>query len=46
MMGKLRAALLQHGWMEERITDYDWVNCLTVNLEHGGGGESEGAGTQ
>ena len=36
MTGKLRAALLQHGWMEERITNYDWANCLTVNLEHEG----------
>ena len=36
MMGKLRAVLLQHGWMEERITDYDWANRLTVNLEHEG----------
>ena len=36
MTGKLRAALLQHGWMEERITDYDRVNHLTVNLEHEG----------
>ena len=36
MMGKLRAALLQHGWMEERITDYDWAIHLTVNLEHEG----------
>ena len=36
MTGKLRAALLQHGWMEERITDYDRANCLTVNLEHEG----------
>ena len=36
MTGKLRAALLQHGWMEERITDYDRANRLTVNLEHEG----------
>ena len=36
MMGKLRAALLQHAWMEERITDYDRANRLTVNLEHEG----------
>ena len=36
MMGKLRAALLQHGWTEERITDYDRSNHLTVNLEHEG----------
>ena len=37
MRGKLREALLQHGWTEERITDYDWANHLTVNLEHEGG---------
>ena len=36
MMGKLRAALLQHGWMEERITNCDWANHLTVNLEYEG----------
>ena len=36
MTGKLRAALLQHGWMEERITNYDQANHLTVNLEHEG----------
>ena len=36
MMGKLRAALLQHGWMEGRITNYDRANHLTVNLEHEG----------
>ena len=36
MMGKLRAALLQHGWTEERITNYDRANRLTVNLEHEG----------
>ena len=36
MTGKLRAALLQHGWTEERITDYDRANRLTVNLEHEG----------
>ena len=36
MTGKLRAALLQHGWMEERITNYDRANRLTVNLEHEG----------
>ena len=34
--GKLRVALLQHGWTEERITDYDRANRLTVNLEHEG----------
>ena len=36
MMGKLRAALSQHGWMEERITNYDWTNHLTVSLDHEG----------
>ena len=36
MMEKLRAALLQHGWMEERINNYDRANHLTVNLEHEG----------
>ena len=35
-MGKLRAALLQYGWAEERITEYDKANCLTVNSEHEG----------
>ena len=34
MTEKLRAALLQHGWMEERIKNYDRVNHSTVNLEH------------
>ena len=36
MMGKLRAALLQHGWMEERINNYDQTNHLTVSLDHEG----------
>ena len=36
MTGKLRAVLLQHGWTEERITNYDRANRLTVNLEHEG----------
>ena len=36
MTGKLRAALLQQGWTEERINNYDHVNHLTVNLEHEG----------
>ena len=36
MMGKLRAALLQYGWTEERTTEYDQANCLTVNSEHEG----------
>ena len=34
MTGKLRAALSQHGWTEERINNYDWTNHLTVNLDH------------
>ena len=36
MTGKLRAALLWHGWMEERINNYDWANHLTVNPDHEG----------
>ena len=36
MTEKLRAALLQHGWTEERINNYDQANHLTVNLEHEG----------
>ena len=36
MMGKLRAALLRHGWMEERINNYDRTNHLTVNPDHKG----------
>ena len=36
MTEKLRAALLQHGWTEERINNYDRTNHLTVNLEHEG----------
>ena len=36
MMGKLRAALSQHGWMEERIDSYDRANHLTVNPDHEG----------
>ena len=36
MTGKLRAALLQHGWMEERINNYDRTNHLTVSLDHKG----------
>ena len=36
MMGKLRAALLWHGWTEERTNNYDWANHLTVNLDHEG----------
>ena len=36
IMGKLKTALLWHGWMEERINNYDWANHLTVNLDHEG----------
>ena len=36
MTEKLRAALLQNGWTEERINNYDRTNHLTVNLEHEG----------
>ena len=36
MTGKFRAALLRHGWTEERINNYDWANHLTVNLDHEG----------
>ena len=36
MTGKLRAFLKQLRWMEERITQYDQVNCLTVNPDHEG----------
>ena len=36
MTGKLRAALLQHGWTEERINNYDRTNHLTVSLDHEG----------
>ena len=36
MTGKLRAALSQHGWTEERIDGYDRANHLAVNLEHEG----------
>ena len=36
MTGKLRAALLQHGWTEERINNYDRTNHLTVSLDHKG----------
>ena len=36
MTGKLRAALLRHGWMEERINNYDRANHLTVNPDHEG----------
>ena len=36
MMGRLRVTLSRLGWMEERITEYDRANCLTVNPEHEG----------
>ena len=36
MMGKLSAALSQHGWMEERIDRYDQANHLTVSPYHKG----------
>ena len=36
MMGKLKTALLQHGWTEERINNYDQANHLTVNPDHEG----------
>ena len=36
MMGKLRAVLKRLGWMEERITEYDRVNRLTVSTDHEG----------
>ena len=36
IMGKLRAALLQHGWTEERINNYDRTNHLTVSPDHEG----------
>ena len=36
MTGKLRTALLQHGWTEEWINNYDQANHLTVNSDHEG----------
>ena len=36
MTGKLRATLLQHGWMEERVNNYDQTNHLTVSQDHKG----------
>ena len=36
MTGKLRAALSQHGWTEERINNYDRTNHLTVSPDHEG----------
>ena len=34
IMGRLRAYLKQLGWTEERITQYDRANRLTVSQEH------------
>ena len=36
MTRRLRATLSRLGWMEERITQYDWAYCLTVNPDHEG----------
>ena len=36
MTGKLRATLSKLGWTEERITQYDRANRLTVNPDHEG----------
>ena len=36
MTGRLRAMLSRLGWTEERITQYDWANHLTVNPDHEG----------
>ena len=36
MTGKLRAALLQHGWTEERVNNYDETNHLTVSPDQKG----------
>ena len=36
MTGRLRATLWRLGWMEERITQYDRANHLTVNPDHEG----------
>ena len=36
MMGKLRAVLKRLRWTEERIAEYDWVNCITVSPDHEG----------
>ena len=36
MTGKLRAVLKQLRWTEERITEYDRVNHLTVSTDHEG----------
>ena len=34
--GRLRAYLKGHGWTEERITNYDKANHLTVSKDHEG----------
>ena len=36
MTGRLRATLSKLGWMEERITQYDRANRLTVKPDHEG----------
>ena len=36
MTGKIKTALLQHGWTEERINNYNWANHLTVSPDHEG----------
>ena len=36
MTGRLRAYLKRLGWTEERITQYDRVNHLTVSKDHEG----------
>ena len=36
IMGKSKTALLRHGWMVERINNYNWANHLTVNPDHEG----------
>ena len=36
MTGRFRATLSKLGWTEERITQYDQVNHLTVNQDHEG----------
>ena len=36
MTGKLRTVLKRLRWTEERITEYDRANCLTVSVDHEG----------
>ena len=36
MTGKLKTALLQHGWMEEKVISHDRANHLTVSPDHEG----------